>query len=146
MSIFNISAIFCCCCLEEGINTLEGVLWLEGGECQYESEGEIIVTTEEADFSLILNGVEEEFASYTYASNDELVLLVVVVLEVLDELLVVVVVIGDLLLSFVVTVEAAVVVVVVSVLLLVLYSNICILVYSYYIKIDSSLPGGYILW
>lgn len=47
-------------------------------------ESDDTTVTEDADFSLILKGVEVEFASYTYARDDWWLELVVVVAE-LDE-------------------------------------------------------------
>lgn len=55
------AAIECACILLLFVN----------GLLQYDiDESEDTTVTEDADFSLILNGAELEFASYTYASED----------------------------------------------------------------------------
>lgn len=47
------------------------LLLFVSGLLQYDTdESEDTTVTEDADFSLILNGAELEFASYTYASED----------------------------------------------------------------------------
>lgn len=48
-------------------------------------ESDDTTVTEDADFSLILKGVELELASYTYARDDWWLELVVVVAELVDD-------------------------------------------------------------
>lgn len=105
-STFKMSAIIDCCnwwlwCC--GCNTFAGIRsisiafigvikwWacrplFDKGLLQYDiEESEDTTVTEDADFSLILNGAELEFASYTYASEEGwLELLVVLLVDVSD--------------------------------------------------------------